>query len=128
MFSLKSEIVVIGAGRVSYSLVSALVKSGLKVSSIISKRTSSAKALASKFKIKNYSSDFESILPDAKIFFLTVPDNQILSVAKKLSELNLDFRNSLFVHLSGAEDASVLKILQKKKAVVASFHIMQSFP
>lgn len=128
MFSLKSEIAVIGAGRVSYSLVNALIKSGIKVSSVISKHNASAKKLALKFKIKNCSSNLNIISPDNKIFFLTVPDNQIPSVAQQISKLRLDFKNSLFIHLSGAEDISVLNILKKKGTYTGSLHIMQTFP
>ncbi len=128
MFSLKSEIAVIGAGRVSYSLVNALRRSGFNVSLIISQRLSSAKNLANKLKIKNYSHDINSLLPNHKIFFLSVPDNQISIVAKKISKLNLDFKNSIFIHLSGAEDISSLSILKKRGAYIASFHIMQTFP
>ena len=128
MFSLKSEIAVIGAGRTSYSLVNALVKSGFKVSLIISRRITSAKKLAVKFKIKNYFSDLGFLSQDIKIFFLAVPDSQISLVAKKISKLRLDFKNSMFIHLSGAEDISALNNLKKKAAHIASFHIMQSFP
>ena len=128
MFSLKSEIAVIGAGRISYSLVNALLKSGFKVSLIISRRITSAKKLAIKFKIKNYSSDLSFLSQDIKIFFLAVPDSQIFLVAKKISKLRLDFKNSMFIHLSGAEDISALNNLKKKGAHTASFHIMQTFP
>ena len=127
MFSLKSEIGIIGAGRVSYSLVNALIKSGFKVSSVISHSTS-AKKLALKFKIKNYSSEVNNLPPDIKVFFLAVPDNQILPVAQEISKLKLNFKNSLFIHLSGAEDISILNILKKEGAHTASFHIMQTFP
>ena len=128
MFSLKSQIAVIGAGRVSYSLVGALVKSSLNVSLIVSRKVISAKTLARRLRIKNFSSDLHSLTPDLKIFFLSVPDNQISIVAKDISKLNLDFGNSIFIHLSGAEDISVLNALKRKGAYTASFHIMQTFP
>ncbi len=128
MFSLKSKIAVIGAGKVSYSLVNALKNSGADVSLIISMKLSSAERLAQKFGVKNFSDDLNSLPTDCKIFFLSVPDNRIKKTAEKISELNLDFENSLFIHLSGAEDVSVLNILKKKKAHTVSFHIMQSFP
>jgi predicted short-subunit dehydrogenase-like oxidoreductase (DUF2520 family) len=128
LFSSKSKIAVVGAGRVSYSLVSALVKSGFKVSTIVSRHVTSAKTLAGRLKIKNFSSDLHSLTSDIKIFFLSVPDNQIALVAKEISKLNLDFANSAFVHLSGAENISVLNALKRKGAYTASFHIMQTFP
>ncbi len=128
MFSLRSKAAVIGAGKISYSLVNALKNSGEAVSFIVSKKLSSAKRLAQTFGIENYSDDLNSIPPDIRIFFFSVPDDQIRKIAEDISKLNLDFKNFLFIHLSGAEDISVLNALKKEKAHTASFHIMQSFP
>jgi predicted short-subunit dehydrogenase-like oxidoreductase (DUF2520 family) len=128
LFSLKSKIAVIGAGRVSYSLVNALIKSGLNVALIVSRSVTSAKTLAGRLKIKNFSSDLYSLTADLKIFFISVPDNQISLVAKGISKLNLDFENSIFIHLSGAQNISVLNALKRQGAYTASFHIMQTFP
>jgi len=94
----------------------------------VSRKVISAKTLARRLKIKNFSSDLHSLTPDLKIFFLSVPDNQISIVAKDISKLNLDFENSIFIHLSGAENISVLNALKKRGAYTASFHIMQTFP
>jgi len=128
LYSLKSKIVVIGAGKISYSLVSALKKSGFNISTVISQKKSSAKKLSEKFKIKIFSDNLADIPDDCRICFLTVPDTELKNLAKEISKLKLDFSDSLFIHMSGAEDISVLKFLEKKKAVVASIHIMQSFP
>ena len=128
MFTKKSQITIIGAGKISYSLTSALIKSGYNVSSVISRRKSSAEKLAKKIKIPFSSEKLNFLTNENKIFFLTVPDNQIEKVARSLSKFNLDFKNSLFIHVSGALDITELKSLKKKKANVASFHIMQTFP
>ncbi|GBD86227.1 pyrroline-5-carboxylate reductase [bacterium BMS3Abin03] len=125
---MKSEIAIIGAGRIAYSLCSALVKSNYKIKTVVSRNINSAKALAEKFGIKNYSDDVQSIDKSAKVFFLSVPDSEIRSVANKLSKCKLGFRNSLFIHLSGAENISLLNALRKKGAATASLHIMQTFP
>ena len=128
MFTKKSQIAIIGAGKISYSLTSALIKSGYNVFSIISKKKTSAEKLAGEFKISFSSNNLRSLTKENKIFFLTVPDNQIEKTAQKISKLNLDFKSSLFIHVSGALDINELKFLKKKKANVASFHIMQTFP
>ncbi len=128
MFSLKSEIAVIGAGKVSYSLVNALTNAGLEVSLIVSRNFTSAKKLANRFKIKNFTSDLSLLVPEIKIFFLSVPDNQISLVAGKISKLDLDFKHCIFIHLSGAEDISALNALKIKGSLTSSFHLMQSFP
>ena len=135
MFSETSQISVIGAGKIAYSLCAALLKAGYNVNKVISRNKTSASKLSKRFKIPFSSDKLKSYLPatrsltqENKIFFLTVPDNQIKKAAKSLSKLNLDFNNSLFIHVSGALDTNELNSLKKKKANVASFHIMQTFP
>jgi predicted short-subunit dehydrogenase-like oxidoreductase (DUF2520 family) len=128
LYSLKSKIIVIGAGKISYSLISTLKRSGFNISTVISRKKSSAKKLAEKFKIQNFSNRLSDIPKDCGIFFLTVPDTELKNLSKEISLLKLNFSESLFVHMSGAEDISALKFLEKKKAAVASLHIMQSFP
>ncbi len=121
-------VVIIGAGRISYSLVSALSKSGYNVVSIVSRNINSAKALAKKLKIDHFSDDLIDIPESARIFFLTIPDGKIAKVASDLSYQKLKFKQSLFIHLSGAENISILKPLKGKGAKIASLHPMQTFP
>ena len=128
MISKKSNIAVIGAGKIAYSLVDALLKRNYKIKTIVSSNINSAKKLAEKFSITNYSNNLSGLNSQIKIFFLSIPDKQIKIVADRLANQNLNFHNSLFIHLSGAEDISNLNSLKKKGALTASFHIMQSFP
>ncbi len=125
---MRSKIAIIGAGRIAHSLCAALVKNDYNVATVISRNITSAKALANKFGIKNHSDDVSTLNKSVKAFFLSVPDSEIKSVAVKLSKCKLDFRNSLFIHLSGAENISLLNALKKKGAAVASIHLMQTFP
>ena len=124
----KNNIAIIGAGKISYSLTNALIKNGFIVSIIISKKIKSAKILAEKFQINNFSNKLEDIPFNKGILFLAVPDNQIKIVSENLSKLKFDFPNSIFIHLSGALNISELNSLKKKKAQIASLHIMQTFP
>jgi len=124
----KDPIIIIGAGKISWSLVPALIHAGYKINTIITRINKDAEKLASRFGIKNYSDTLGSIKIKKGIFLLAVPDTQIKPVADKLAELNLDFPNSLFIHLSGSQDISLLSSLGKKGAPAASFHIMQTFP
>jgi glutamyl-tRNA reductase len=92
---MKSNVAIIGAGRVSYSLASALSKSGYNIVSIVSRNIHSAKALAKKFRLNHFSNSLNSISKSASIFFLSVPDEQITLVASELSKLNLNFNQTL---------------------------------
>jgi predicted short-subunit dehydrogenase-like oxidoreductase (DUF2520 family) len=128
MFSDRSNIAFIGAGKIAYSLTFALLDAGYNVVSIISRDKASAKKLAEKFKISHYSNRTNTLNRNIKIFFLTVPDSEIEKTARALSRLNFDFQDSLFIHVSGALNIDELASLKKKKADTASFHIMQTFP
>ncbi len=128
MFNEKPNIAFIGAGKIAYSLCSALLKAGYNVTSVISRNKASAEKLARKFKIPFSSDNLKSLKQDVEIFFLTVPDSQIEKTSRALSKLDLDFQDLLFIHVSGALDISELKSLKKKKANTASLHIMQTFP
>lgn len=128
MLTKKTEIVFIGAGKVAHTLVPLLIQKNYSVKGIISKSTDSASSLAKKYKVEYYSSDFKKIPLRSGIFFITVPDNQILNAAKKLASLKLNFEESLFVHTSGSESSLALKAIQKKGGMTGSFHIMQTFP
>jgi len=128
LFSKKSKIAFIGAGKAAYSIADALIKSGYNIDFIISKNLISSKNFSKKFKIKTYSNCVSNLIDFAEIIFLSVPDNQIKITADKISKSKINFTKKLFIHLSGANDISLLSSLNKKKAKTASFHIMQTFP
>ena len=128
MISKKSNIAIVGAGKIAYSLTNALIKNNYKIKIIISSNPAPAAYLSKKFSINNYSDDLSELKTKIKVIFLSVPDNQIKTTANKLSNLNIKLHDSLFIHLSGAEDTSVLNSLKRKGALTASFHIMQTFP
>jgi len=125
---MKTKIAIIGAGRISYSLTSALLKGGYIVDTIISKKNNSAKALAEKFGVKKYSDDINLISKSVNVFFMTVPDSEIKKNAVQLSKLKLKFSTAFFIHFSGAEDISVLIPLKIKGGKTGSLHLMQTFP
>ena len=125
---MKTKIAIIGAGRIAYSLTSALLKEGYIVDAIISKKIKSAKALAEKFGIKKYSDDINLISKSVNVFFLTVPDSEIRKNAIQLSKLKLKLTTTFFIHLSGAENISVLIHLKVKGGKTGSLHLMQTFP
>ena len=125
---MKTKIAIIGAGRIAYSLTSALLKEGYIVDAIFSKKNKSAKALAEKFGVKKYTDDINLISKSVNVFFLTVPDSEIKKTAAKLSKLKLKFSKTFFIHFSGAEDIGVLVPLKLKGGKTGSLHLMQTFP
>ena len=127
MFTRKSEIIFIGAGRVAHTLIPLFIEKNYSVGGLISRNIKSASSLAKQNKISFYSDKISKIAKNFRIFFIVVPDNEISGVAKKLAFLNLDFKNCLFIHTSGSESSETLGAVEKKGGITASFHIMQTF-
>lgn len=124
----KPKIAIIGAGKLAFSLVSALKQSGYDVQIVVSRKLSSAKSLAKNFRIPHHSNSIKSIPEDVNVFFLTVPDGEIKKVADKLSMLRKSFDDCVCIHFSGVENISVLNSLKKKGCAAGSLHIIRPFP
>lgn len=123
----KYKVGFIGAGKIAYSLVPAVIKSGYKVVSIASTSLLSAKQLAVKNKIKCFSNNARDLVENCDLIFLSVPDSQIEITAKEIS-LMPGLKGKLFVHLSGTKNIKSLAPLKAKKADIAGIHLMQTFP
>ncbi|MBV6418821.1 MAG: hypothetical protein DAHOPDDO_00030 [Ignavibacteriaceae bacterium] len=124
----KQKIAIIGAGKLAYSIVSALIKSKYDIQIVVSKKLSSARVLSEKFKIPHCSNSIKNIPAEVNVFFLTVPDGEIKKAAEKLSKLKRDFSKSICIHFSGVENISVLNLLRKKGCAIGSIHIIRPFP
>lgn len=119
---------IIGAGKITFSLIPALINGSFYIRHIISRRKSSAENLTEIFGLKNCSDSFNNLSPSLKIFFIAVPDNEICKVVNSIITSGISIKNKLFVHLSGALSAEVLSPLKVKGAKTGAMHIMQTFP
>lgn len=124
----KYKIAIIGAGKLAHSLTPALIQSDYDVQIVISRKISSAKSLAKKFSIPQYSNLLKKIPAEVNVFFLTVPDGEIKKTADALSRVRKNFTESLCIHFSGVENIAALKSLQKKGSSTGSLHIIRPFP
>ncbi|MCW8801818.1 MAG: DUF2520 domain-containing protein [Candidatus Bathyarchaeota archaeon] len=124
----KNKIVIIGAGKIAYSLTSALKHSGYDIQIIISKKLESAKSLTKKYSVPRHSNTLKNIPEEVNVFFLTIPDGEIKSVAEKLSKLRKNFNNCICIHFSGVENINSLKSLAEKSCATGSLHIIRPFP
>lgn len=123
----KHKIGIIGAGKISYSLVPALIKSGFEIASVSSAKLASARTLAKKHKIKFYTDIIADTVAVSDVVIIAVPDSAIEIVSKTISTFP-GIKGKVFIHLSGVKSISSLKALRAKGAVVAGYHIMQAFP
>lgn len=95
---------------------------------MISRSISSARSLAKKLSVKNYSDNLKDIPPTSDLIILALPDDQIEKVSAKISKLKINFEGKTFIHLSGSENIDALYALRQKGASTGSVHIMQTFP
>jgi predicted short-subunit dehydrogenase-like oxidoreductase (DUF2520 family) len=128
IFTKKDNLVIIGAGKIAYSLTPALQEAGYKIKWIISSKITRAEELSNRLNIKHFSDDLNNLKIKKGIFILAVPDKQIRITAERILRLKINLPQSLVIHLSGSSNVSILKSVSMKKAYTASFHIMQTFP
>ncbi|GJQ62902.1 MAG: hypothetical protein SCALA702_19550 [Melioribacteraceae bacterium] len=127
-FDKNSSVVIVGAGKIAYTLGRELVSGGYNFNSVFSKSFSSARELAFYLELDNCSDMSGLNVAKFDVFFLTVPDSQIRIVANSIASSGEDITGKLFVHLSGSKSSVELKELENKGATTASMHIMQTFP
>ena len=123
----KSEVSIIGAGRLGTTLASALAAQGYTIRSLVSRGVQSARKAA-----RLLDADVQVLagkqlrsLIDADLFLITVPDDQIAGVARELSEINAD-RKVMALHTSGALSSEVLEPLREKGWHTGSIHPLLS--
>lgn len=122
------NIVIIGAGKIAYSIVDALHNIKLTPKLIISKKNKSAKTLANHYQIKNYETSLNTISKENNFFIIAVPDDEIKNVVVSLLKTKIDLKQKIFVHLSGTVSKNIFNPLFKKGASGGSIHLMQTFP
>ena len=123
----KSEVSIVGAGRLGTTLAVALAERGYSIRSLVARSVKSARKAASLLDadVQVLAAKEMRTLINADLFLITVPDDQIASVARELSEINAD-RKVTALHTSGALSSEVLKPLKKKGWYTGSIHPLMS--
>ena len=123
----KSDVSIIGTGRLGTTLAVALAGRGYSIRSLVARRVQSARKAA-----KLLDADVQVLaakelrtLIDADLFLITVPDDQIPRVASELSEINADQKKTV-LHTSGALSSEVLAPLREKGWHTGSIHPLMS--
>ena len=117
----KPQVSIIGTGRLGTALGVALLHSGYSISSLVARHAQKARQAAGLLdgKPQVLAAKQLSSLHSADVFLITVPDDQIASVAAELSGLKFD---ATALHTSGALSADVLAPLQKSGWHTGSVH------
>ena len=123
----KSEVSIIGTGRLGTTLAVALAGRGYLIRSLVARRVQSARKAASLLDadVQVLAADRTRTLICADLFLITVPDDQIPFVVRELSEINVD-RKVTVLHTSGALSSEVLEPLKEKGWSTGSIHPLMS--
>lgn len=113
---------IIGFGNVGQSLTFALHKIGFKV--FFYTRIIPKKSVLSRYVLPA----LNQLVEKAHIIFITVPDKNIIAVARNIAQIQTDLSNKIIFHTSGAKTSEELNVLKQQGASIASFHPLQTFP
>jgi predicted short-subunit dehydrogenase-like oxidoreductase (DUF2520 family) len=117
----KPRVSIIGAGRLGTALGVALLQRGYSIESLVARRAQKARHAASFLDAKPQvlaAKQLTSLRP-ADVFLITVPDDQIASVALQL--IRLEFAATA-LHTSGALSSDALAPLRKRGWHTGSIH------
>ena len=111
------------------SLVSRRIESARKAATLVNKPATLARnsATVSEADIAAFAAKQIRSLPQADLFLISVPDDQIAGVARELSKLRFD-RQPTALHTSGALSSEVLSPLAAQGWSVGSVHPLISVP
>src|SRR5277367_6362042 len=127
-----NSLAIVGAGRVGRALGQRLREQGWHIGAVVARGESSARRAVRFIGAgKAYGGLPREVLA-ASVVLLTAPDDAIASVAQQLGEMLRQAgdekpRGMVFLHTSGALDASILQGLREQGAAVGSMHPLQTF-
>ena len=132
----KPEVAIIGTGRLGTALATALAARDYSIRAVVARRLASARKAATLLRKTATSLDGDiaalaakqiGSLPNADLFLISVPDDQIAGVARDLSQLRLNGKRTA-LHTSGALSSEVLFPLAAHGWNVGSVHPLISVP
>jgi predicted short-subunit dehydrogenase-like oxidoreductase (DUF2520 family) len=125
----KPSVSIIGTGRLGTALAVALSSRGYALRSLVARRLERARKAATLVDGKPATLAAKDVrsLPQADLFLISVPDDQISGVARALSKLRLNPK-PVALHTSGALSSEVLSPLKANGWSVGSLHPLISVP
>ena len=119
---------IIGAGRLGTSLGSALTRRGWELAVIADRDPAEARESRRIIGRGTASADIGRAVRAAGVLVISVPDDAVEAVARKLARAGGDWSGRTVFHTSGLLGSSALAPLRARGARVASLHPVQSFP
>jgi predicted short-subunit dehydrogenase-like oxidoreductase (DUF2520 family) len=121
------DIAVIGAGRLGTTLGRALAEKGGSITAVTCRRKESAAESRAIIGQGRALTDNAAAARTAPVIFLSLPDEVIPKVARRLARCRVDWPAKTVFHTSGLLPARALEPLRMKGAAVAAFHPIQAF-
>ena len=123
-----SDISIIGAGKLGTNLGYALLRKGHRITAVSDKNLSSAQESQQLIGQGKAFDDNRSAAINGQWIILTVPDDAIETAAEELADSAVKWKERFVFHCSGLHSTESLESLEKRGALVASLHPVQSFP
>lgn len=119
----KPAVSIIGTGRLGATLAIALARHDYPIRSLVARQIKNARKAAALLDDKPaaYAANQIGLLPQAALFLISTPDDQIARVAAQLAKLNYDPLPTV-LHTSGALSSEVLSPLRAKGWSTGSVH------
>lgn len=119
------KIGIIGAGKLAYSFISALLQKNYLISQVFTRSENSKHQLENRFSIAVFTSDFSHISLDTDLIILCVNDQNIPLVAQQIVAENPHLKDKChFLHTSGSVPLEALAILGEN---IGIFYPLQTF-
>jgi len=123
-----NSIVIIGAGRLGATIGFALSQRGYTIEAVSCSRASSAEESSRIIGQGAFSTDNVQTAKLGDIVILSVPDDDIETVATELADTNINWKEKTVFHCSGLLPSEALLALKSRGALTASLHPVQTFP
>ncbi|HZC65755.1 MAG TPA: DUF2520 domain-containing protein [Candidatus Dormibacteraeota bacterium] len=126
------SLAIVGAGRVGRALAKGLREEGWRVGAVVTRHESTARKAVRFIGAGRPCVGVSREVLVANVVLICTPDDAISSVAQEIAgllqgEKKASLRGTVFLHTSGALDASALRPLKKYGAALGSLHPLQSF-
>jgi predicted short-subunit dehydrogenase-like oxidoreductase (DUF2520 family) len=127
-----NRLAIVGAGRVGRALGKVLREQGWRIGAVVTRSESTARRAVRFIGGGKAHAGISREILTANVFLLTTPDDEIASVVRQIVQMlrqdgGKKLRRAIFLHTSGALDASILQGLQEQGAAVGSMHPLQTF-
>jgi predicted short-subunit dehydrogenase-like oxidoreductase (DUF2520 family) len=119
---------IVGAGRVGTALGVALTRRGWELRVIADRNPDAARESRRTIGRGRATADLGLAAQAVQAVFISVPDDAVAAVARKLARAGSRWSGRHVFHTSGLVSAAALEPLRRKGARVASLHPVQAFP